>query len=129
GIDPDGRRAQPRRSRQMAAADHELPELLWPDARPAAPLDARRDPRGAVSRLVADDGFQLLSREPFRRLALVAEFDRDMAVLLREAEIAIRKSAVADEFLKRLEFVAFPVRIVEIFVEDDDRARTEPRCE
>src|SRR6185437_1563820 len=50
-----------------------------------------------------------------------------MAVLLRETEIAIRKTGVADEFLESAPLVALPIGVVEIFLEDKDGARLQPR--
>src|SRR5215469_17605750 len=106
----------------MAAAHHELPEILRPDAGGAASVGAGRNSRSALSPLVAGDRFQLRRRQRFRDVGSGAKYDSDVAVLLREAEIAVREAAVADEFLERPELVAFPVGVVEILVKDDDRA-------
>src|SRR5579864_566189 len=61
-----------------------------------------------------------------RGIALFTQPHRDMAVLLREAEIAVGKAAIANEFLEGAPFMTLPIRIVEILVEHDDAARLQP---
>ena len=62
-------------------------------------------------------------------IALLAQTHGDMAVLLREAEIAIGEAGVADEFLKGAPFMALPIRVIEILVEHQHRARLQARRE
>ena len=49
-----------------------------------------------------------------------------MAVLLGEAQIGIAGAGVAYELLEGTPLVTLPIRIIEVLVEDQDRARLEP---
>src|ERR1700761_7359650 len=60
-------------------------------------------------------------------LAVLAQLHGDVAVLLRETEIAIARAGIADEFLKGAPFMTLPVRIIEILVEHQHRAVLETR--
>src|ERR1700731_791417 len=53
--------------------------------------------------------------------------DAHRDLLPGKSQIGVFDPARADEFLERLEFVPFPVRIIEILVEQDHGSGREPR--
>src|SRR3984957_15668276 len=55
--------------------------------------------------------------------------DAHCDLLPGKSEIGVFDAARADEFLERLEFVPLPVRVIEIFVEQDHGAVRQPRRE
>src|SRR3984957_11731574 len=55
--------------------------------------------------------------------------DAHRDLLSGKSEIGVFDAARADEFLERLEFVPLPVRIIEIFVEQDHGSFRQPRRE
>src|SRR2546426_1596267 len=55
--------------------------------------------------------------------------DAQRDLLAREGEVFVAHPVARDEFAPRLEFVLLPVRVIEVFIEHDDRARLKAPAE